>query len=192
MLKPAIFLDRDGVIVENRDDYVRSWADVIFIPEATDTLARISQLGYLIVLVTNQSAVGRGILDLVDAKEINNRLVEEIQKAGGRIDGVYMCPHAPRENCHCRKPEPGLFYQAARDMTIDLGNSIMIGDALSDLAAARSAGVGQVVLVRTGRGRAQEQLPEAIKLQPFSVFDDLAMAMAELFPLPNKNIPINR
>ena len=191
-MKPAIFLDRDGVIVENRDDYIRSWADISIFPEAMDTLARISQLGYLIVLVTNQSAVGRGILDLVDAEEINSRLVEEIQKAGGRIDGVYMCPHAPWENCDCRKPEPGLFHQAARELEIDLSESIMIGDALSDLVAARSAGVGRVVLVRTGRGRAQEQLPEARQLQPFSVFDNLARAMAEMIPLSSDTTSISK
>jgi D-glycero-D-manno-heptose 1,7-bisphosphate phosphatase len=88
-----------------------------------------------------------------------------------------MCPHAPQENCACRKPRPGLLLQAAEALNLDLARSYMIGDALSDLQAGRAAGVREVILVRTGRGRRQANLPEAAHLQPFAIFDSLAEAL---------------
>ena len=180
-MKPAIFLDRDGVIVENRDDYIRSWADVTFIPEALDSLASISQLEYLIVLVTNQSAVGRGILDIKDAKEINSRLVEEIRKAGGRIDGVFMCPHAPEFGCSCRKPKPGLLLAAAEELSLNLSQSIMIGDALTDIIAGQEAGVRNNFMVLTGRGAEQSKLSHPEDLEPFDIYASLLDAVIHLF-----------
>lgn len=184
-MKPAIFLDRDGVIVENRPNYVRTWADIDIYPPALEALVASSTLPYYIVLVTNQSAVGRGLITLNAARMINQQLVAEIERAGGRIDGVYMCPHAPWDACECRKPEPGLFLQAARELGLDLSLSIMVGDALSDIEAARSAGVSRQALVRTGRGLIQAQLPEAASLQPLLVCDDLSKALEHLLPIQN-------
>jgi D-glycero-D-manno-heptose 1,7-bisphosphate phosphatase len=177
---PAIFLDRDGVIIENRPDYVRSWQDVFIYPQALSALARISSSPYKIILVTNQSAIGRGIISFQTGAEINDRLVNEIRAAGGRIDGVFMCPHAPEDGCDCRKPRPGLFYQAAQALSLDLKNSVMIGDALTDLLAASSAGIQRVILVRTGRGAEQERLPEAGQIEPLLVSDSLSDALSEL------------
>ena len=94
-MHPAIFLDRDGVIIENQPAYVRSWDDVQFIPQALVALARLRDSLFKIVIVTNQSAIGRGQITLSEADSINRRLVQVIEKAGGRIDGVFMCPHAP-------------------------------------------------------------------------------------------------
>ena len=179
-MKPAIFLDRDGVIVENRPNYVRSWADITIYPQALDALLKVSSLPYYIVLITNQSAVGRGLIPFTTAQAINQELVAEIERMGGRIDGVYMCPHAPSEGCECRKPKPGLFYQAARELSLDLTRSMMVGDALSDIMAARAAGVPHQVLVRTGRGKAQAQLPEVTSLQPLTVCDNLTTALEDL------------
>jgi D-glycero-D-manno-heptose 1,7-bisphosphate phosphatase len=175
--RPALFLDRDGVIIQNRPDYVRSWADVDIYPEALQALAAFSEQPYQIIIVTNQSAIGRGLLSLAEAEAINNRLVEVIEAAGGRVDAVFMCPHAPEANCDCRKPKPGLLLQAAEATSLDRGRSLMIGDALSDLRAGRSAGVGRSILVRTGRGKQQETLAEAEELRPFPVFDTLADAL---------------
>lgn len=176
-MNPAIFLDRDGVIIENRPNYVRSWDDVEIFPQALKTLVNISRSPYSIVIVTNQSAVGRGLISLSTAQAINRQLVDEIKQAGGRIDGVYMCPHAPWEGCDCRKPEPGLFFQAARELSLDLMRSVMVGDALSDIIAAREAGIPRQAMVLTGRGAAQAKLPEAISLQPLIVFADLKSAL---------------
>lgn len=185
MNHPAIFLDRDGVIIENRSAYVRSWADVEIFPQAIDALAALHDSPYRIVLVTNQSAVGRGIITRETAEDINDRLLTVIHEAGGRADAVYMCPHGPDDNCDCRKPLPGLLLRAAADLNIDLSRSLMIGDALSDVQAGQAAGVERSILLRTGRGRDQEQLPAAVDLPPFSVFDSLADALNFLVnPLP--------
>ena len=135
------------------------------------------------MIVTNQSAVGRGLVPFSTAQAINQELVDEIERMGGRIDGVYMCPHAPWEGCECRKPEPGLFFQAARELSLDLTRSMMVGDALSDIMAARTAGVSRQVLVRTGRGEAQAQLPEAASLQPLPVCETLTTALEDLLSI---------
>jgi D-glycero-D-manno-heptose 1,7-bisphosphate phosphatase len=175
---PAIFLDRDGVIIENRDEYVRSWGDVAIIPGALEALATLTERNsFRIVIVTNQSPIGRGLITQSVAEEINNQLVAMIESAGGHVAGVFMCPHTDDNDCDCRKPRPGLLLQAAAKLHLDLLNSVLIGDALTDIQAARAAGVEDAWLVRTGRGRFQENLPEAVDLQPFLIFDDLGDAL---------------
>jgi D-glycero-D-manno-heptose 1,7-bisphosphate phosphatase len=178
--QPAIFLDRDGVIIENRDEYVRSWADVEVFPQALKALAALSASPYRIIVVTNQSAVGRGHITDEAAEAINSRLLEIIRAAGGRVDDVYMCPHVPETDCSCRKPLPGLLQTAANEHHLDLTNSIMIGDALTDVQAGQAAGVRLSILLRTGRGRAQERLAEVAALPTFLVFDDLLEAIGSL------------
>lgn len=179
-MNPAIFLDRDGVIIENRSNYVRSWDDVYIYPQALTALVEFSKLPFYLVIVTNQSAVGRGIISKQEADAINDQLVSEIEIAGGRIDAVYMCPHAPTDNCQCRKPESGLFLQAAQEMPLSLSNSVMVGDALTDLMAAEAAGIQQRILVLTGRGEQQLQLNEALSLSPYLICDTLLEAFKHL------------
>lgn len=177
---PAIFLDRDGVIIENVPSYVRSWEEVRFIPESLIALKKAQSSSYKVVIVTNQSAVGRGILPLEFAWEINHRLVNIIRQAGGRVDGIYMCPHAPEDHCDCRKPKPGLILRAAADLSLDLPRSILIGDALSDLLAGQAAGIPRNILVRTGRGSEQERLLYPPAIHPFLVFNDLSEALSSV------------
>lgn len=153
----AVFLDRDGVINENRDDYVKAWGEVRFLPGVLEALARLAATPFRIVLTSNQSPIGRGILTRAQVDAVNHRLVTEIEARGGRVDGVYYCPHRPEEGCECRKPRPGLLLQAAQELDLDLGGSHLVGDAVSDVEAALTAGV-QPVMVRTGRGAAQERL----------------------------------
>jgi len=184
MKQPAIFLDRDGVIIENCSNYVRSWADVELFPQALAALAAVHDSPYRIILVTNQSAVGRGLISYETAAAINERLLGVIRAAGGRVDAVYMCPHGPDDHCDCRKPLPGLLLRAAAELDIDLPRSVMIGDALSDVQAGQAAGVSQSILLRTGRGAAQEQLPAASDLPAFPVYDTLAGALSALIPTP--------
>jgi D-glycero-D-manno-heptose 1,7-bisphosphate phosphatase len=174
---PGLFLDRDGVIIENRSSYIRSWDDVVFYPDALAALAQVKTTKHKIILVTNQSAIGRGIISSAQAWEINERVVETIKNAGGRVDGVYMCPHSPDEGCECRKPQPGLLIQAARELSVDLNQSILIGDALSDIQAGQAAGIKQTILVRTGRGADQLNQPFPPELKPFSVQPDLYQAL---------------
>lgn len=182
-MDPAIFLDRDGVIIENRENYVLSWEDVAFFPDALEALRHFRSSPFRIVLVTNQSAVGRGLITLQQALDLNQRVMAVVEQAGGRVDGTWMCPHAPQDHCNCRKPLPGLFHQAAAALQLDLARSFMIGDALSDLQAGRAAGVREAILVRTGRGARQARLPEAALLQPFPIFDSLAEALDHITSL---------
>ena len=181
-MQPALFLDRDGVIIENRQDYIRSWSDVTIYPQALSALAHIKSSQNKIFIITNQSVVGRGLISLDAGQEINERLVKEIQFAGGRIDGVFTCPHAPQENCTCRKPEPGLILDAASMHSIDLQNSILIGDALSDILAGQKAGIPRNVLVRTGRGLVQSTLPLASQIPDFLIYENLFDALEDLYP----------
>lgn len=185
---PALFLDRDGVIIENRANYVRAWSDVEIYPQALRALARIRAVPHKIILVTNQSAVGRGIITLEQARLINEQLLEVIRRENGRVDAVYMCPHAPADQCTCRKPKPGLLLQAAHNHHIDLTQSIMIGDAVTDLQAGQAAGCRQLIMLRTGRGQTQANLPAFQQLpQPPTprVYDTLAAAFLALFPETN-------
>jgi histidinol-phosphate phosphatase family protein len=180
-LAPAVFIDRDGVIIHNREHYVRAWRHVKIYPRAIQALANFAASPYRVVIVTNQAGVGKGLYSLETVAEINARLVEIIQAAGGRVDGVYVCPHTPADGCACRKPQPGLLLQAARDQGLDLPRSVMIGDALSDLQAGQRAGVGRCVLVRTGRGNRQLNLAvETPGLPPFQVRRSLTEALAGL------------
>ena len=181
-MNAALFLDRDGVIIENQPEYVRSWNDVQIFPKAIQALLKIKFSNYKIVIITNQSVVGRGLIPLKTAEQINSCLVDKIEKAGGRIDGVFMCPHAPQDNCLCRKPSPGLIQQAASSLNLDLQRSILIGDALSDISAGQTAGIGQNILVRTGRGATQADLPQVSQLPPFLIYEDLSVALEDLIP----------
>ena len=177
---PAIFLDRDGVIIKNREAYVRSWNDVETYPQALTALAEASAKPYKFVIVTNQSVVGRGIIPLCAAWEINERLVETIVRSGGRVDGVFMCPHAPQANCECRKPKPGLLLQAARQLSLDLSRSVLIGDALSDLLAGQAFGVYRSILIRTGCGAGETNEALSANLGSFQINDTLSDALADI------------
>ena len=181
---PAIFMDRDGVIIENRENYVCKWADVEVYPQALRALASASHSAYKIVIITNQAGIGKGIIPLETATEINQHLVRTIERAGGRVDGLYMCPHTPQDQCECRKPRPGMILQAARALSLDLSRSWMIGDALSDLQAGQAAGVGHIALVRTGLGTQQAQLTESANLEPFHLYTDLTDAIQHLLNIP--------
>ena len=150
----AIFVDRDGVICENRSDHVKSWDEFRFLPGAIKGLARLASTEFATVVVTNQAIINRGIIspNMLDA--IHGRMIAEAQHAGGRIDRVLVCPHRPDERCECRKPKPGLILQAAAEMKIDLSRSYMIGDAASDLQAGLATGC-TCFMVLTGRGMKQ-------------------------------------
>ena len=177
---PAVFLDRDGVVIENRPAYVRTWEDVEIFGQALEALAALAGRPGKVILVTNQSGVGRGLVAEADARAIGDRLVKEIEECGGRIDGVYMCPHAPEDGCACRKPRPGLILEAAAEHGIDLSRSVMIGDAVTDLQAARAAGIPVYALVRTGRGRDEERLLTGLALGEAGVYEDMKEALEDL------------
>jgi histidinol-phosphate phosphatase family protein len=136
----AIFIDRDGVINYNRKDYVKSWSEFKFIPGAIEAIKKINDAGYLLIIITNQSPIGRKIIDKKTLDNIHLLMLTELSAAGARVDAIYFCPHHPDDNCECRKPKPGLILKAAKDYNIDLGASWMIGDSDSDLKAGHTAG----------------------------------------------------
>ena len=147
----AIFLDRDGVICENRPDHVKNWSEFEFLPGVKKSLAALSWLGLPIIIVTNQAVIGRGMLAVEALEDIHHRMVAEIVAYGGRIDRVIYCPHHPEDECNCRKPKPGMLLQAAAEMGIELNQSYLIGDAASDIQAGQQVGC-RTFLVLTGRG----------------------------------------
>lgn len=173
---PAIFLDRDGVLIENRSDYVRDWSQVAIYPMTYSALSRLQQSGYKIVIVTNQSAVGRGLISLESAEEINHRLINKIQENGAQVDGVYMCPHHPDDQCNCRKPKPGLLLQAVNELSLDVSRSWMVGDAWSDLLTGQAAKVRGAIMVKTGRGSEQMLQPQPKELGVFHLVKDVLEA----------------
>jgi D-glycero-D-manno-heptose 1,7-bisphosphate phosphatase len=175
--RPAVFLDRDGVLNENRANYVRTWEQVAILPGVLDAMQRLATSQFAVVVVTNQSAVGRGLMSVEVLAAINQGIVQQVQQAGGRIDAVYACPHGPEEGCPCRKPRPGMLLQAAQDLDIDLARSVLVGDAVSDLEAALAVG-SRPVLVRTGRGTKQMARLADHGLGHVPVVADLSEAVA--------------
>lgn len=154
-MNKAIFLDRDGVLIQNRANYVRSWEDVKIYRSTCQSLSLLAKLEYKIIILSNQSAVGRGLMSFQSMKDINERLISIFTKYGGRIDGVFVCPHAPEEKCNCRKPKPGLIFEAKNEFSLDLENSWLVGDALTDLQTGVNSGIKNLILVESGRGKKQ-------------------------------------
>ncbi len=175
--RPAIFLDRDGVILEHRQNYVRNWDEAVFYTQALNALAAISSKPVHFFVITNQSIIGRGEIAQSIVDDINSRMVKTIEWGGGRIDRVYTCPHAPHDYCECRKPQPGMILRAMDEFKIDAARSVVIGDSITDLQAGQNAGLGRLILVRTGRGTTQEALLAQGGLPHALVSDDLADAL---------------
>ncbi len=172
----AVFLDRDGVIIENCDNYVRTWSDVEILPGALDALAKLADSHYKVFIVTNQQCVGKGIISEENATNINERLIDIIHDHGGRVDFAQICPHLSAERCECRKPEPGMLLKAANKFDVDLSQSWMIGDAVTDVQAGIAAGT-QPLFLQTGRGHTQQKLLQQNDLADTPVFANLSAAV---------------
>ena len=142
----AIFLDRDGVLNKERKDYVKNVNELEIINEIETPLKLLKKKGYLLIVITNQSAINRGYTTHESVKKIHSKLNTYLEKFDVHIDKFYYCPHRPNENCYCRKPKPGLLLQAAKDFDIDLKNSWMIGASLTDTEAATSVGCKAILV----------------------------------------------
>ena len=172
----AIFLDRDGVIGENRTDHVKSWEEFRFLPGVLDALRWLRLAGFCTFVVTNQAIVNRGIASAKTIEEIHDRMSLCVAWHGGRIDDIRYCPHDYDEHCHCRKPQPGMLRQLAEQWHVDLSRSYMVGDAWTDIAAGQAVNC-RSILVRTGRGAEQASLPEARQCSADHIATDLAAAV---------------
>jgi len=184
---PAIFLDRDGVLIENRVNYIRDWSHAVIYHDAVNALSNTDLKNFKIVIVTNQSAVGRGIISLQAAQYINDELVKTIRGQSGKIDGVYICPHDPDAGCDCRKPKPGLLLQAAKELSLDLKRSWMIGDAWTDVQAGQAAGVRGAIIVKTGRGADQLSMSLPKGIGNYLICEDLSQALATVLTKDGRN-----
>jgi len=173
-VRPArgwVVLDRDGVINRDRADYVKTPAELVFLPGSLDAIAALGRAGFGIVVATNQSGVGRGLFGIADLDAIHDRLQAEVSAAGGHLAGIFACPHAPEAGCACRKPRPGLLERIAHWAGIEPAQMIVVGDSARDLEAARGAGA-RAVLVRTGHG--EHTLQQGSGSIDVPVFADLA------------------
>ena len=142
----AIFLDRDGVINQERKDYVKNIEEFIIFESVHDAITLIKNHNFLVIIITNQSAVNRKLLTIENLDKIHEKLQNYLKMHDTSFDHVYFCPHMPKENCDCRKPKPGLIIQAKKDFKIELSQSFMIGDSQTDVQAAESAGCKGILL----------------------------------------------
>uniref|UniRef100_A0A6M3LSP8 D,D-heptose 1,7-bisphosphate phosphatase n=1 Tax=viral metagenome TaxID=1070528 RepID=A0A6M3LSP8_9ZZZZ len=147
----GVFLDRDGVICANDPEHVRSWADFHFLPSALDALVLLALSDLAIVIITNQPAVGQGLMTQAELSGIHAQMADAIRDHGGHLDGIYSCPHTAEDGCDCRKPKPGLIVHAARYLEIDRARSYLIGDSTTDVEAGLAAGLRCCYLVLSGR-----------------------------------------
>jgi D-glycero-D-manno-heptose 1,7-bisphosphate phosphatase len=168
-----VLLDRDGVLNEDRPDFVKSPAEVTMIPGSARAVARLNRAGFKVALCTNQSAVGRKVITLERLEQINAYIRDQLAREGGHLDAIFVCPHAPWENCPCRKPRPGLLLDALRRFGADPDATPMVGDGLRDLQAAKAAGCARH-LVRSGNGTKTQADGVTHDVLPVSVHDDLA------------------
>jgi D-glycero-D-manno-heptose 1,7-bisphosphate phosphatase len=175
-MRPAAFLDRDGVL--NHDSgYVGRIEEFIWLDGARDALKLLQQAGYVLVIVTNQSGIARGRYSEADFQALSAWMKRDLAEIGVTLDGIYHCPHLPPEpgeaGCLCRKPLPGMLLQAQADLRLDLSRSLMFGDKPQDLEAGRAAGVARCIRIRSHYAPDAEGDPDA-------VFDSLAQACLEL------------
>lgn len=164
-MKLAI-LDRDGVINQDSDAFIKSPDEWQAIPGSLEAMARLTQQGWKIVIATNQSGIARGLFSMATLNAMHMKMRRELAALGGFVDAIFICPHGPDDQCLCRKPAPGMFQDIARRYEMNLQQVPAIGDSLRDLQAAHSQGC-QPWLVRTGKGAGtleKGNLPEGTKV----------------------------
>lgn len=157
-----VILDRDGVINQDSEHFIKSPSEWIPIPGSLEAIALLNQNGFRIALATNQSGISRGLFDMATLNAIHDKMYRALAQVGGRIDALFYCPHANEHNCNCRKPKSGMFEEIAQRFNVELTEVPCVGDSLRDLVAGSNVG-GKPILVRTGRGEqtlADGNLPE--------------------------------
>ena len=156
-MKYTVFLDRDGVINVDSSDYIKTESEFHFIDNSPEAIALLTKAGFDVIVITNQSALARKLTTQDELERIFNKMKAGVIDAGGKIKDVFFCPHMPDAGCNCRKPEPGLIFQAKDKYNIDLKHSCMVGDSAKDIECAKNAGCGLSVLVKTGNGNMAEK-----------------------------------
>lgn len=182
-LKPVVLLDRDGVINEDSDEYVKSWDEYHFYPGALQALRRLHEAGCEVYLVTNQAGVGRGVYPYRNLLDILLRLRLTVHHNGGQIHGVACCCHRKEEGCACRKPAPGMLRKLALKYGLDLTRSVLVGDSCTDIQAGQAVGCATVFLHTRGPQRSQEHL-QRCSPPPDHQADSLLEATDYILALP--------
>ncbi|MEJ2456332.1 MAG: D-glycero-beta-D-manno-heptose 1,7-bisphosphate 7-phosphatase [Candidatus Thiodiazotropha sp.] len=170
-----VILDRDGVINQDSDNYIKSPEEWIPIEGSLNAIARLSRAGFRIFVATNQSGIARGLFSIETLHAIHQKMLNEIQHRGGTIDAILFCPHGPDDGCDCRKPKPGLYLEIARRVGQSLKEVPVIGDSFRDLQAAEAV-EARPILVRTGKGERTIR-QHADEIAHMTVYDDLASAV---------------
>ncbi len=166
-----VIIDRDGVINQDSDSYIKSADEWIPIAGSLEAISRLKKAGYLVTVASNQSGLARGLYSEATLQQIHDKMERMLYARGAKVDGIFYCPHGPEANCVCRKPKPGLLIQIARQFDIKLSATPFVGDSISDIQAARMANA-RPVLVRTGKGeQVMQNYPEAVEVP---IYDDLA------------------
>jgi D-glycero-D-manno-heptose 1,7-bisphosphate phosphatase len=171
-----IILGRDGILNEFREDHIKAPEEWVAVPGALEAVSRLNHAGWHVVVATNQSGIGRGMIDMAAVNAVHAFMLRSLATLGGRIDAVFFCPHTPEDNCDCRKPLPGMALEIGRRYGVDLRHVPMVGDTMRDLLAAQAAGC-EPHLVRSGRAAALDagQLAELMAQVPGTfVHRDLA------------------
>lgn len=174
-----VILDRDGVINEDSDNYIRSPNEWIPIPSSLKAIQRLNQLGIPVVVATNQSGVGRGYYTLETLGAIHQRMITALQENNAFINDIYLCPHHPDDQCHCRKPKPGLLEQIKESYPDEFKDAIFVGDSWSDLQAGDAAGI-RSYLVLTGKGQ-RTLAKHADSIPTDNRFENLSALVDSLF-----------
>lgn len=173
---PVVFLDRDGVINRDSEAYITSIRELELIPGSLEAIRLLTEAGRPVIVVTNQSAVGRGMLAERDLIDMHDHLKAAVQEVGGEILDIYYCPHAPEAGCRCRKPRTGMIAAAGTRYRIDLRSAALVGDRAGDIRCARNAGIGLAIGVRSGITDPGPELTQA-GIVPDHTADDLLAAV---------------
>jgi D-glycero-D-manno-heptose 1,7-bisphosphate phosphatase len=172
-----IVLDRDGVINQDSEQFIKSPDEWKAIPGSLEAIARLNQWGWRVVVASNQSGIGRGLFGMDTLNAINEKMVRSLAQAGGRLDAIFFCPHAANSTCDCRKPKPGMLKQIAQRFNVNLAGMPVVGDSLRDLQAGVAVGC-KPFLVLTGKGQKTREDPA---LPPETeIYADLASVVADL------------
>lgn len=177
ILQKVAFLDRDGVINRDSADYIKHWSEFEFLPKSLEALKQLKQNGFTTIVITNQSVINRKMVSREGLDHIHTLMKASVQTSGGEITDIFFCPHTPEDRCDCRKPKPGLIYQAKKKYRIDLATAVMVGDSAKDIECARNAGCRYALLVKTGNGIQAEKLLKEKAIHPDHVAQDLFNAV---------------
>lgn len=173
LMNKVAFLDRDGTINRDSHNYIKGWEEFEFLPGSLDAIRNLTLNGFVNFVITNQSAVPRNLITANELEFVHNMMTETVAQNGGEIKDVFYCPHLPSDKCDCRKPEPGLIFQARDKYSIDLRATVMVGDSAKDIECARRAGCGRAVLVKSGKEDGAEKELKARQLHADYVARDL-------------------